>query len=86
MALAKTLNLKVVAEGVETQVQNAMLREQGYPVAQGYLFARPLSPEGMVQWFKERQLEPPALAPAPQAGAVSNDAGARQSQDSAENQ
>ena len=86
LGIGQSLHLTVVAEGVETQVQNAMLREQGYPVAQGYLFARPLSPEGMVQWFKERQLEPPALAPAPQAGAVSNDAGVRQSQDSAENQ
>ena len=66
LGIGKSLHLTVVAEGVETQTQNVMLREQGYPVAQGFLFARPLSPQDLEQWLAERQVEPPALAPVAQ--------------------
>nr|WP_261794578.1 EAL domain-containing protein [Comamonas testosteroni] len=87
LGIGQSLHLTVVAEGVETQMQNVLLREQGYPVAQGYLFARPLPPEGLAQWIKERQKAPPALAPAPQAGVGPNEeAAARQSLDAQEGQ
>ena len=42
MALANSLQLSVVAEGVETEGQYALLRSFGCQYAQGYLFARPL--------------------------------------------
>ena len=42
MALAGSLQLLVVAEGVETEGQFALLRSFGCQYAQGYLFARPL--------------------------------------------
>jgi len=45
VALAKTLNLKVVAEGVETQEQQAFLTEIGCNTLQGYLLGRPVSPQ-----------------------------------------
>lgn len=43
VTLSKTLNLKVVAEGVETEAQVSMLRDTGCDMLQGYFFARPLA-------------------------------------------
>ncbi|QSW35068.1 EAL domain-containing protein [Leclercia pneumoniae] len=45
VALAKTLNLKVVAEGVETPQQQEFLTELGCNTLQGYLLGRPVSPQ-----------------------------------------
>jgi diguanylate cyclase (GGDEF)-like protein/PAS domain S-box-containing protein len=42
--LGRTLGLETVAEGVEDLVQRNALHEQGCDLAQGYLFARPLTP------------------------------------------
>ncbi len=42
---SRSLGLCIVAEGVETSGQADILRQLGVDVAQGYFFARPLSPE-----------------------------------------
>jgi EAL domain-containing protein (putative c-di-GMP-specific phosphodiesterase class I) len=47
LALSKTLNLRVVAEGIETTAQLKYLAEKNCDLLQGYLFARPLYPEGV---------------------------------------
>ncbi len=42
LALAESLQLSVVAEGIETQGQCNILKAMGCPYGQGYFFARPL--------------------------------------------
>jgi diguanylate cyclase (GGDEF)-like protein len=53
VAMAHSLKLKVVAEGVETAEQLAFLRTLHCDAVQGYLLCRPL-PEGQVADFLER--------------------------------
>jgi diguanylate cyclase (GGDEF)-like protein len=45
LALGKSLNIPVLAEGVETDDQLAVLRREGCDEAQGYLLGRPKPPE-----------------------------------------
>jgi diguanylate cyclase (GGDEF)-like protein len=47
IALSKALHLDVTGEGVETLQQAARLKDLGCDIAQGYYFARPLTPEAM---------------------------------------
>jgi EAL domain-containing protein (putative c-di-GMP-specific phosphodiesterase class I) len=46
------LEMEVIAEGVETDRQYALLREKGCDGVQGYLFSRALPPEEMIQWLE----------------------------------
>jgi diguanylate cyclase (GGDEF)-like protein len=48
--LAQALGLKVVAEGVETEQQQEILRELGCNELQGYLFAKPMSAQALLLW------------------------------------
>lgn len=50
--IAHDLGLQVVAEGVEHEVQRAMLQEFGCDVLQGYLFSRPLPAEDALALLK----------------------------------
>ena len=43
--MAHALNLKVIAEGVETATQLSLLRKEGCDFAQGYFFSKPLPAE-----------------------------------------
>jgi len=48
--LAQALGLKVVAEGVETEEQQTILRTLGCNELQGFLFAKPMSAQALALW------------------------------------
>lgn len=54
VSLAKSMELKVVGEGVEEQADWDILAEVGCDLVQGYYLARPMPPEALVSWVKER--------------------------------
>jgi diguanylate cyclase (GGDEF)-like protein/PAS domain S-box-containing protein len=53
--LSHQLELKVVAEGVETESQRQFLLSRGCDLIQGYWLARPLSLEGSVDFLQARE-------------------------------
>jgi diguanylate cyclase len=50
LKMAKTLGLRVVAEGVETEAQRDLLVEMGCDELQGYLFAKPMTAVALALW------------------------------------
>ena len=52
LALGKTLGMRVIAQGVETQNQADFLREAGCTIAQGFLYTQPLGPEELMRFVK----------------------------------
>jgi diguanylate cyclase (GGDEF)-like protein len=53
ISLARSLKLDTVAEGVEDPQQAEFLVEHGCHVAQGFLYARPISAEEIRPWLEE---------------------------------
>ncbi len=53
--MAKSLELIVVAEGVENKKQLEFLREQQCDVIQGYYFSKPLTSEEFISFVKEKK-------------------------------
>jgi len=51
IALSKTLGYSIVAEGIETKEQEAFLEKTNCDIGQGYLFAKPLSCDEVIQRF-----------------------------------
>ncbi|NKJ51077.1 bifunctional diguanylate cyclase/phosphodiesterase [Burkholderia sp. SG-MS1] len=52
LRIGESLNIKVVAEGVETETQRQFLIDHGCPVLQGYLLGRPMTPPLLEQWLR----------------------------------
>lgn len=50
VALGKAMKLDVIAEGVETDQQYAIVRQLGCNLAQGYFIARPMPADQLLKW------------------------------------
>jgi diguanylate cyclase (GGDEF)-like protein/PAS domain S-box-containing protein len=58
ISLARSLNLKVIAEGVETSSQLKFMRSHGCDEIQGFFFSRPLSARGLTRFLKQGRTLP----------------------------
>lgn len=59
MNLSLRLDVRVIAEGVETDEQASILRDLGCAMAQGYHFARPTPPHKLVERVTPTAADPP---------------------------
>jgi len=55
VTLAHKLNLKVIAEGIETGTQLARLREFGCDCGQGFLFSQPLNTDSVQPFLRQQR-------------------------------
>lgn len=53
VSLARAFDKKILAEGVETAEQLAILRANGCDQMQGFLFSRPLPPDGVAELLRQ---------------------------------
>ena len=65
IAMARSLGVRTVAEGVETDEQLALLRRRECHAVQGYLYSRPLSAEDLIEFLVRRDasVEQPHVLP-----------------------
>ncbi len=55
VSIARALNFRVIAEGVESPAQAAILLGLGVDYFQGYLYSRPLVASSVPQWLAEQE-------------------------------
>ena len=72
ISMARSLKLRVVAEGVETAEQLAFLQLQKCDEAQGYYFSRPLPPQQFVEFVRAFRPIPSVVARHPITAALSD--------------
>ena len=56
LAMAKQLNLKVVAEGIETEEQLSFLQQRSCCIGQGYLFSKPVPADELADLLKNNNM------------------------------
>jgi diguanylate cyclase (GGDEF)-like protein/PAS domain S-box-containing protein len=62
ISMAKSLNLKVIAEGVENEAQMSFLHARGCDEIQGYYFSKPLTAEDVAAKIRSHESTPRAQA------------------------
>ena len=72
MAMAKALNMRVVAEGVELEEQLEALKEMGCDYLQGFLLSRPIPPVAIPEVINGRH---PLLADLRELSSVAEEYG-----------
>jgi diguanylate cyclase (GGDEF)-like protein/PAS domain S-box-containing protein len=63
ISMAASLELRLIAEGVETEKQRLSLISQGCRFMQGYLFCPPLPAEELAQWLSRYRPAPCVMEP-----------------------
>jgi len=56
IALAHSLHLRVIAEGVEEEAQLQILKQEKCDQVQGYYYSRPLPLDGLISWCAARKI------------------------------
>lgn len=62
ISLALSLNIEVLAEGVETEAEREWLREHGCHIIQGFLNAGAMPERDLVAWIEQRHSEVPQIS------------------------
>ncbi len=62
--MGHSLGMKVVAEGIETELAAERLRALGCDIAQGYLYAKPMPLDQLERWLEGRERVPMVVVPA----------------------
>jgi len=57
IALARSLGLSIIAEGVETEAQRRFLERHGCPTYQGYLYSKPITLAGFERLLARRDIK-----------------------------
>jgi cyclic di-GMP phosphodiesterase Gmr len=55
VVVAHELNFKIVAEGIETEAEEAFMKGLGVEYVQGFLYGQPMPAAEFEQWLRERQ-------------------------------
>ena len=53
LSMGQACQMGIVAEGVETRAQAELLAGMGYPLAQGFLWSRPMPSDAAMTWLDE---------------------------------
>lgn len=59
LALGHTLNLDIIAEGIESESVLEYLLSRGCQQAQGYFFSKPMRGDDFASWYKENKVKLP---------------------------
>lgn len=68
IAMARALGISTLAEGVETEDAEAMLRRLGCDLFQGFLLAKPMSRADTFHWLRSFNARPYDMSGSPPSG------------------